>query len=368
MESRNKLRSHYDNIFEKYSNDEIMVHELAKMLRTNKDISEILVQKLIKANSDNKINMKQFSDIMLAGHYKAFFGRYVNSYVNLLVPRDKRHHFKPVGRTIRPITELDAATDGSYEDGFTCCPPPLCMVTVSILEIICYVLNEYLDGADPNSPGTGPTAQHLIFDPQKRQQCWRFLTYMFVHIGSVHIITNLIIQIFLGLALELRNSWWRVLTVYTAGVVAGSLVTSIVDPRVYLAGASGGVYAIITSHLSNVIMNWSEMSFPAVQFFVILLLISADVATSIHNRYFLGNQTPIGYAAHFGGALAGFLVGIWVLKNVEPTEKEKYLWWAAMVLYILLMGSAIMLNIFWKQHFLPTVWNRSSANRRNSKD
>lgn len=70
----------------------------------------------------------------------------------------------------------------------------------------------------------------------------------------VHLATNLITQIFLGVALELRNRWYRIITVYTLGVVAGSLVTSIMDPRVYLAGASGGVYAIITAHLSNIIL------------------------------------------------------------------------------------------------------------------
>lgn len=65
---------------------------------------------------------------------------------------------------------------------------------------------------------------------------------------------NLIFQVVLGVALEFRNRWYRIFTVYAAGVIAGSLVTSITDPTVYLAGASGGVYALLTAHLANLIL------------------------------------------------------------------------------------------------------------------
>lgn len=43
---------------------------------------------------------------------------------------------------------------------------------------------------------------------------------------------------------------------YIFGVLAGSLTTSIFRPTVYLSGASGGVYALITAHLGTVIMNF----------------------------------------------------------------------------------------------------------------
>lgn len=47
---------------------------------------------------------------------------------------------------------------------------------------------------------------------------------------------------------------WRVLLIYLSGVLAGSLATSIADPSVYLAGASGGVYALITAHVATIII------------------------------------------------------------------------------------------------------------------
>lgn len=100
----------------------------------------------------------------------------------------------------------------------------------------------------------GPAATLFIYNPFRRFEAWRFITYMFVHVGVMHILMNLIIQIFLGVALELVHHWWRVALVYLAGVLAGSMGTSIVSPRIFLAGASGGVYALITAHIATIIM------------------------------------------------------------------------------------------------------------------
>jgi rhomboid-related protein 1/2/3 len=69
-----------------------------------------------------------------------------------------------------------------------------------------------------------------------------------------HLVVNLVVQLMLGLPLEVVQRWWRVLIVYIAGVVAGSLGTSVSDPYVRLAGASGGVYAILLAHIGSIIM------------------------------------------------------------------------------------------------------------------
>lgn len=93
----------------------------------------------------------------------------------------------------------------------------------------------------------------LKYDPHRRSEIWRYLTYMFVHTDFGHILGNLILQIFLGLALELVHQWWRVSLVYVAGVLAGSLGHSLTTAT-SLAGASAGVYALITAHIATVIM------------------------------------------------------------------------------------------------------------------
>lgn len=77
---------------------------------------------------------------------------------------------------------------------------------------------------------------------------------MFVHTDVLHILLNLVVQIFLGFALELRHRWWRVLLVYVSGVISASIGNSIMEPGYCLRGASGGVYAIISAHIAATIM------------------------------------------------------------------------------------------------------------------
>lgn len=103
---------------------------------------------------------------------------------------------------------------------------------------------------------------YLIYDPYKRQEAWRFLTYQFVHDGPQHIVNNIVIQLILGVTLELSQRGWlgklKLLTLYMAGVLLGSLAHTIISPAGYLCGASAGLYTLIAAHLATLIINWTE--------------------------------------------------------------------------------------------------------------
>lgn len=158
----------------------------------------------------------------------------------------------------------------------------------------------------------------------------------------------------LGIPLEMVHKWWRVLIIYFAGVIAGSLGTSISDPSVWLAGASGGVYALITAHVATILMNWKQMEFAILQLLLFVLITSADVGQAIYNRYFAEphmQNDRIGYVAHFAGAMAGLLVGINILRNLEVQTWEKVVWWASLVTYAALMVAAILWNVLYPSYF-----------------
>jgi rhomboid-related protein 1/2/3 len=74
------------------------------------------------------------------------------------------------------------------------------------LPIVAPQLSHFRDDRDLKQIGTstsGPMATMFIYNPRQRYEKWRFVTYMFVHVGIMHIMMNLIVQIFLGTALEL---------------------------------------------------------------------------------------------------------------------------------------------------------------------
>lgn len=70
-----------------------------------------------------------------------------------------------------------------------------------------------------------------------------------------------------------------------------------------------------------------------------------DTARSIYNRYNSNQDDKTAYAAHFGGAMAGLLVGIVVLRNLEVEKFEKILQRIAITIFVLFMVVAIIWNI-----------------------
>ena len=141
-------------------------------------------------------------------------------------------------------------------------------------------------------------------------QIWRYLSYSLVHAGLFHCTFNILVQLVLGIPLEMVHRAWRVAVVYLSGVLAGSLWTSLIKPEVFLLGASGGGYALITAHLGTVIMNHREMSHPWVRVGVVSLTAATDVCVYIYQTAVLGQLSkPVSYPAHIAGAASGLLVG-----------------------------------------------------------
>ncbi|XP_047032650.1 rhomboid-related protein 2-like isoform X1 [Helicoverpa zea] len=355
---------YWRRIFEKYDKDKdgrISYVELKEIINSREyehDLPDNVVDKIMSlADRDNSgyLDFNEFVAMMHNPDLKAVFGHFVARYVHSIIPQRG-----PVDTTgpwtgFRAVSTSDHArsksyftyTDGTYEEEYSCWPPAVCMILISLVEIVlfCY------DAAEGNTQANGTIAKLFIYNPHKRQEAWRFITYMLVHVGVVHLLVNLLVQLFLGVPLEMVHRWWRVTLVYLAGVAAGSLATSLTDPKVYLAGASGGVYALIAAHVATIIMNWSEMEFAIIQLLVFLLLAAVDIGTAVYDRYWSHLNQNIGYVAHLAGALAGLLVGIGVLRNLEKRKWEKRLWWAAVLLYCSLMLAGILANIFWTARF-----------------
>lgn len=72
--------------------------------------------------------------------------------------------------------------DGLYEEEYSCRPPAVAMIIISIIEIILFLYDMI---KHKSLSVEGPAATLFIYNPHKRYQAWRYLTYMFVHVGYV---------------------------------------------------------------------------------------------------------------------------------------------------------------------------------------
>ncbi|XP_011259776.1 protein rhomboid isoform X3 [Camponotus floridanus] len=343
--------AHWKAIFEKYDLDgdgKISLQELKAMIcgpEFCNDIPAGVIRTIMRKADLDQSGYLEYPEFIAMIHRKdmqGIFGHLVQRYVQSVIPQ------RP-SRTMRQ-TSMGSSDypDGLYEDEYSCRPPAIAMIIISIIEIILFMYDVI---KHKSLSVEGPAATLFIYNPHKRYQAWRYLTYMFVHVGIFHLVVNLLVQIMLGIPLEMVHKWWRVLIIYIAGVVAGSLGTSVSDPTVYLAGASGGVYALITAHVATIIMNWSQMEFAVLQLLVFLVVTSVDVGQAVYNRYVLDTNDQVGYVAHLAGAVAGLLVGINILRNLEVQTWEKVVWWASMFTFIGLMTAAILWNVLYTSYY-----------------
>lgn len=190
---------------------------------------------------------------------------------------------------------------------------------------------------------------------------------------------NLVVQLLVGLPLEMVHGSTRIGCVYLAGVLAGSLGTSVFDPEVYLVGASGGVYALLAAHLANVMLNYNNMQYGIIRLAAIFIfgksyywylinpanghsshvkciqtnrrtffiVASCDVGFAIYSRYAVESTVApsVSYVAHLTGALAGLTIGLLVLKNFEQKLHEQMMWWVALGVYAACTLFAVVYNL-----------------------
>ncbi|XP_055320291.1 protein rhomboid isoform X2 [Sitodiplosis mosellana] len=233
-----------------------------------------------------------------------------------------------------------------YADSYSCCPPPLFILLITIIELGFFAYYSLMSGQlEPAGPI--PIDSLFIYRPDKRQELWRFGTYMVLHAGWFHLAFNLIVQLLVGLPLEMVHGSTRIGCVYLAGVLAGSMGTSVFDPEVYLVGASGGVYALLAAHLANVMLNYNNMHYGIIRIVGIFLFASCDVGFAIYTRYAIEPTTApsISYIAHLTGALAGLTIGLLVLKSFEQKLHEQLIWWIALGVYSACTIFAIVYNL-----------------------
>ena len=96
-------------------------------------------------------------------------------------------------------------------------------------QVIFYIWHShYISGlvADPVLASQAPVCSVLIYNPTRRQevgssrtlrhldagavcQVWRFLTYQFVHVNMEHIVFNTLMQLVVGLPLEMSQPDYR---------------------------------------------------------------------------------------------------------------------------------------------------------------
>ncbi|KAM9309387.1 LOW QUALITY PROTEIN: rhomboid-related protein 2 [Pholidichthys leucotaenia] len=236
----------------------------------------------------------------------------------------------------------------TYLERANCCPPPIFIILISIVELGLFI---YYAVWKPQKQWVtleeGIWKSPLTYKPDHRQEAWRFISYMFVHAGVEHIVGNLFMQLLLGIPLELVHKGFEVGMVYLAGVIAGSLASSIFDPLSALVGASGGVYALIGGYFMNAVVNFREM-IPLLGVFRILtivVIVGVDFGFAIYRRFVSDEDgIKVSFVAHFGVVAGMTLATLFSDYNKKLLKDPRF--WLCIVGFIIFIIFAALYNIF----------------------
>ncbi|CAL8106985.1 unnamed protein product [Calicophoron daubneyi] len=372
---RKYLDKDFKPVFDEYDSQGGIPLSDLKVQLDESDLPKAKISRIVQladADGDQRITYDEFLDQVMNEDESTLERlrirkRILNRAVMAIDPSAGRKHQQDIIAR-QGLDEMDAYNWGeadvdNYIEAYDCRPPPIFIPLITLAEIgvFIYYAVLHLHDKDPYNDVTAasgvPLKSPLIYNPQKRYEAWRFLTYMFIHNGYVHLAFNCLLQLVLGTLLELVHKFWRVGLVYLLGVIAGSLAHSVSDPFVFLAGASGGCYALIGAHLASIIMNWKAMqegwlsnpvnflSSGVVRLILIILLGGGDTGLAIYARIKNPAASRVGFSAHLGGFVAGVLIGIPILRNLEVERWEKVCFWVCIVLYGCFIACAVVFNV-----------------------
>ncbi|CAD6188558.1 unnamed protein product [Caenorhabditis auriculariae] len=143
---------------------------------------------------------------------------------------------------------------------------------------------------------------------------------------------NLAAQVFIGIPLELVYSGKAIL-LYCGGVVSGALLSAALDGEVFLAGAAGGVFAIVISHLLTLIVFYDQMEFVIPRVVFVSAFAAADFVVAVFQRHYTNRIDRVSFMGHIGGMVAGILLTFVLLSGQRKRRWQIFSFWASIVAY-----------------------------------
>ncbi|XP_066145556.1 protein rhomboid [Euwallacea fornicatus] len=208
---------------------------------------------------------------------------------------------------------------------------PLAIFSVSVCQIIFHIFS------------TSALNKFLRFEPSKRYEIWRYVTYMLVHDDWSHLTLNVVIQCIFASLLELNQGRLRVLAIYVLGGITGVLGAACIHPDL-VVGASAGGYSLLLSNVADLMLNYETITYKLYRAISIGTLILFDVVYDI--VHVCSKREPrVSWQAHFFGGLTGMFLGLVLFKCKKPNKTRKVFFTMGLTFYLIFVISFIVLTI-----------------------
>lgn len=134
---------------------------------------------------------------------------------------------------------------------------------------------------------------------------WQLFTSMFVHVNLLHLLGNVVFLLVFGIRAEDLFNTREFFTIYFASGLLGNLLTLLAAPFMVSAGASGAIFGLFGACVIYIGKTFGQSVLGALIFSFFLLMLSTSAGVNV--------------IAHFGGLLAGLIIGYALARNREIT-------------------------------------------------
>ncbi|MFD2925971.1 rhomboid family intramembrane serine protease [Halobacillus naozhouensis] len=161
---------------------------------------------------------------------------------------------------------------------------------------------------------------------------WRILSSMFLHIGTLHLLMNMLALYYLGTAVERIYGTFRFTWIYFMAGIFGGIASFMLNPQV-AAGASGAIFGLFGALLYFGVHH--KRLFFRTMGYNLFVVIGINIAFGL-----LVPQVDNG--AHMGGLIGGFIAS--AICNL-PKKRQWFLQSLSVLIYTAAIGMMIVLGI-----------------------
>lgn len=134
-----------------------------------------------------------------------------------------------------------------------------------------------------------------------------FITANFIHVGFMHLISNMVSLYIFGNLVEQLVGWWRYILIYFASALAGTTAVYIFNPNTITAGASTAIFGLMGALLVLIFKHGNLLRDSSLW----IILVTA------YNLYETFTKPGISIPGHIGGLIAGLLITVLLLWKRE---------------------------------------------------
>ncbi|KAL0024121.1 hypothetical protein WJX79_010211 [Trebouxia sp. C0005] len=145
-------------------------------------------------------------------------------------------------------------------------------------------------------------------------QWWRWMTWVFVHEGFQHMVSNVLVWLALALPLEHAYGTPRILAVWLISALGSAFFSAAFeDSCTLVVGCSGAVFGFMGLYVADMVLNFKSLSFPWLR----LIWIGATLAYFLVASITQGQGAYVSYWAHLGGFVCGLFPSFFFLPNLK---------------------------------------------------